>query len=355
MIRLHQLLPVLSPGDAIGQCVLRIQDVLRDHGVGGEIFAETTHQSLLSRSRPAAELEQTATAGDVVLYHLSIGARCAALMDRTPARRAVHYHNITPRRYFDEVSPRVAYWIERGRADLRRLAPLCELGIADSTFNEEELRAAGCVDTVVVPPPVDFSRLHPQPAQPVTPPELLYVSRLAPNKRQDDLIRVLAALRAGAQPEARLVLPGGIDDTRGYAAGLERLADDLGVAEAVEMPLRRVDDVEIAHHYRRASVVVCASEHEGFGMPILEAMAFDVPVVAFAAGAIPETAGDAALLLDTRDPLVWAGVVDRVLRDAALRAELVARGRRRLAAFSDARLAERLLGAIGRLGDGIAA
>jgi glycosyltransferase involved in cell wall biosynthesis len=352
MTRVHQLLPVLSPGDAIGQCVLRIQDVLREQGIGGEIFAEATHQTLLHRSRPAAEIEAVAGSEDVVVYHLSIGARCAAMMERTPARRVLYYHNITPREFYEDVSPRVAYWIDRGRQDLGRLAPLCDLGIAASAFNETELTAAGCTATFVVPPPVDLARLQPRPATPAAPPELLFVSRLAPNKRHDDLLRFLAATRAAGHPDARLIIPGGSDDTAGYAAGLRRLAADLGIADAVDMPMRRVSDAEISEHYERASVVVCASAHEGFGMPVLEAMAFDVPVVAYAAGAIPETTGGAAILLETRDPLVWAGVIDRVLDDHALRSALISRGRRRLADFTDARLRERLHDAFrGLIGD----
>jgi glycosyltransferase involved in cell wall biosynthesis len=144
------------------------------------------------------------------------------------------------------------------------------------------------------------------------------------------------------------VLPGGWNDTETYAAGLRRLSRDLGVAGAVELPGRR-SDRELGDLYAGATVAVCASEHEGFGMHVLEAWAFNLPLVARAAAAVPETVGDAGILLDTDDPLVWAAVVDRVIRDARLRNLLIERGRRRLGDFSDAALEVRMSELLDRL------
>jgi glycosyltransferase involved in cell wall biosynthesis len=349
MTAVHQLLPVLSPGDAIGQMTRRLRRSLQGSGITSEIYAEEIHQALQGEARPVDRLEAEIAPDDVLIYRLSIGARCAGLFARLRCRRVIYYHNITPREYFATVSPRVAYWIDRGRHDLATLAPLVELGIADSSFNAAELESAGCRHTVVLPPPIDFDRLGPRPARPARPPLLLWVSRLAPNKRQEDLIRTLAALRADGQPEATLVLAGGSDDTGAYAVGLKRLAATLEVAPAVGFP-GRLSDRAVGDLYARASVVVCASEHEGFGFPLLEAMAFDVPVVAYGATAVTETVGDAGLLLGDKDPLVWAAVVDRVIRDQALRRNLIERGRRRLADFSGSAFEARLGDILGRLG-----
>ncbi len=349
MTAVHQLLPVLSPGDAIGQAVQRMRAWLLEAGLASEIFAEQIHQDLSKEARPAGELAASIAPGDAVLYHLSIGARSADLFAGLGCRRVLVYHNITPAAFYRRTSPRVAYWLEVGRRDLARLAPAVELGIGDSAYNAAELRAAGCPATMVIPPPVDLARLSPRPSRPTGPPRLIFVSRLAPNKRQEELIRVLAALRACWQPEATLVLPGGWDDTETYAAGLRRLATDLGVAGAVELPGRR-SDRELGDLYAGATAAVCASEHEGFGMHLLEAWAFDLPVVARAAAAVPETVGDAAVLLDSADPLVWGAVVDRVIRDAQLRRLLIARGHRRLGHFSEASLRDRMTELLDRLG-----
>jgi glycosyltransferase involved in cell wall biosynthesis len=345
---IHQLLPVLSPGDAIGQAVRRMRASFLEAGFTSEIFAEEIHQSLLGEAGPATALEASVGAGDVVLYHLSIGAPSARLFAGLGCRRAIVYHNITPAAFYRTTSPRVAYWLDRGRRDLARLAPSVELGIGDSAYNAAELQAAGCPATMVIPPPVDLARLSPRPAHPTGAPRLIFVSRLAPNKRQEELIRVLAALRACWQPEATLVLPGGWDDTETYVAGLRRLATDLGVASAVELPGRR-SDRELGDLYAGATAAVCASEHEGFGMHLLEAWAFDLPLVARAAAAVPETVGDAGILLDSADPLVWGAVVDRVIRDMQLRRLLIERGRRRLGDFSEAALIDRMSELLDRL------
>jgi glycosyltransferase involved in cell wall biosynthesis len=313
-----------------------------------EIFAEEIPQRLLGEARPAERLPDQVRAGDVVLYHLSIGAESARLFAELACRRAIVYHNITPAEYYRVVSPRVAYWLDRGRRDLARLAPTVELGVAGSAYSAAELSAAGCPATMVIPPPVDLERLAPRPAGASGAARLIFVSRLAPHKRQDQLIRVLAALRAGGQPDATLMLPGGWDDTSSYAAGLRRLARELGVAGAVALP-GRLGDREIGDLYASASVALCASEHEGFGMPLLEAWAFDLPVVARAAAAVPETVEDAGILLPDADPLTWAAIIDRVIRDGGLRRLLIARGRRRLSAFSDQRFRERVAELLDRL------
>ena len=326
-----------------------MRSAFREAGFASEIFAEEIHQHLLGEARPAGELAGSVAAGYVVLYHLSIGAPSAVLFAGLGCRRAIVYHNITPSSYYRTTSPRVAYWLDQGRRDLARLAPAVELGIGASAYNVAELRSAGCPATMVIPPPLDLARLSPRPAHPTGPPRLIFVSRLAPNKRQEELIRVLAALRASWQPEATLVLPGGWDDTETYVAGIRRLARDLGVSDAVELPGRRTDR-ELGDLYAGATLAVCASEHEGFGMHLLEAWAFDLPLVARAAAAVPETVGDAGILLGTRDPLLWAAVVDRVIRDAPLRRLLIERGRHRLGSFSDTALAGRISELLDRLG-----
>jgi glycosyltransferase involved in cell wall biosynthesis len=153
---------------------------------------------------------------------------------------------------------------------------------------------------------------------------------------------------AGGEPVVDAGEPGGWNDTETYAAGLRRLASDLGVAGAVEPPGRR-SDRELGDLHAGATMAVCASEHEGFGMHLLEAWAFDLPLVAHAAAAVPETVGDAGVLLETSDPPVWGAVVDRVIRDAQLRHLLIERGRRPLGDFSDAALRDRISELMDRL------
>jgi glycosyltransferase involved in cell wall biosynthesis len=324
--------------------------MLRHLGFRSAVFADLIDRRLAREAHPAAELAASLRPGDAVLYHLSIGSPLARLVESVPARRVLVYHNITPPEFYRDTSVRVVYWLKRGERDLRRLAPIADLVIGDSTYNLEAALAAGARHTVVIPPPVDLARLSPREARPQQPPQVLFVGRIAPNKRVEELIRVLAALRATSVPDARLVVGGSADDTGAYLAGLRHLAERLGVAGAVDLPAHRLSDAELGALYASASVFATASEHEGFCIPLLEAMAFSVPVVARAAGAVPETLADAGLLVESGDPLVWAALIGRVVGDPGLRRGLAAAGRRRLADFAEDAICGRLAAALRGLG-----
>ena len=345
----HQLLPDFAAGDAIGAITLQTQRMLRTLGFESEIYAQVIDERLRGAARPAAGIEDKLGDGDAVIYHLSIGSPLAATFARLPVPRIILYHNITPPAYYRAANPRVAARLDSGRAELRMLAPRVELCAGVSAFNVEEMRLLGARRTAVLPPLVDLQRLRPRPSAPAQPPLLMFVSRVAPNKRHDDLVRVLAALRATAQPDARLAIVGRFTDTEDYVAAVQGLAADLGVAGAVQWA-GRLDDAAVGDLYARAAVFVCASEHEGFCVPLLEAMAFDVPVVAYAAGAVPDTLGGAGIALRSKDPLLWAATVDRVLRDGGLRRSLAAAGRRRLADFAPDVVQARLAAALRDIG-----
>jgi glycosyltransferase involved in cell wall biosynthesis len=345
----HQLLPDFAFGDAIGSITLQTQEALRALGFESEIYAQVIDERLRSCAKPASLLEGELREGDAVIYHLSIGSPLAYTVARLRVPTVILYHNITPPAYYRAANPRVAQRLQAGRAELAMLVPRVDLCIGVSEFNTEEMRLLGARRSAVVPPPVDLHRLRPRPSQPASPPVLMFVSRVAPNKRHDDLIRMLAALRATAQPEARLVIVGRFTDTEDYLDSLRALAGDLGVADAVEWA-GRLDDAAVGDLYARAAAYVCASEHEGFCVPLLEAMAFELPVVAYAAGAVPDTLDGAGVLLRHKDPLVWAAVVDRVIRDGALRESLAAAGRRRRGDFAPDAVRRRLAEALRSVG-----
>src|SRR5207248_9656296 len=169
--------------------------------------------------------------------------------------------------------------------------------------------------------------------------------RLAPNKAQHDLIKALAAYRRLYDPRARLHLVG-TSSSESYRTALVAYADALDLVDAVEFT-GSVSDGELAAHYRAADVFVCVSEHEGFCVPLLEAMHHRVPIVAYSAAAVPETVGDAGVLLDAKDAYTVATAVHRVVTDNELRAQLIEAGIERLREFDIAKSRRQLLDAIG--------
>jgi len=233
-----------------------------------------------------------------------------------------------------------------GKVAAQVLSPAIDLAIGVSAYNQRELDAAGYARTANVPILIDWRRYEQTPDDGVQArwagirPVLLFVGRVSPHKRQDDLIRMLAYYRACIDPNARLVLVGGYADQAPYHARLAALVDALHLTPAVTFA-GAVTTAELVAYYRSASAFVSLSEHEGFGVPLLEAMRFDVPVVAYGAAAVGETVNGAGVLLETRDLAQAAEAVGLVLERPELRERLVAAGRRRLEAFDPDRVAER--------------
>ncbi len=328
---LNQFVPTLEPG-AVGAHTLVVRDVLRAAGHTSEIYASEIDPAWADRG---AHLTRDARGrADVIIYQMAIGSVVADVVLARDEPIVVNHHNLTPMRYIAGWQPVAAHGVVWGRGQLRELATRARLGIADSTYNELDLIEAGFTRTTVVPILVDLTALDvetvtaPARADAVT---WLFVGRLAPNKAQHDIVKAFAAYRQFHNPRARLDLVGGGRED-GYARTLGRFIHALGLDDAVTLT-GAVSDAELAAHYRAADVFVVCSEHEGFCVPLLEAMHYRVPIVAFASSAVPETLGDAGLLLDVKDPCTIAAAVDRVVGDPALRAQLVGAGSRRVGEF----------------------
>ncbi|HEY2429585.1 MAG TPA: glycosyltransferase family 4 protein [Acidimicrobiales bacterium] len=350
MPALHQFTPTLDAG-AVGAHLLEIQRTLRQAGWESEVFSEHTRAPYEGRAHRFTEYGRSLPAhpDDVVVYHTAIGSSVADwLMSQRPRRLVVDYHNITPPSWFEGWNDNLAYGLGWGRAQLRRLARRSRFGLADSAFNARELDAVGFRRTAVLPILVPAEALggEPDPAllgrlrgRPVC--RWLFVGRLAPNKCQHRLIAALAAFRRAYRPDAELVLVGGAS-APAYEDALRRYAADLGLSEAVTFA-GTVSDADRNAYYAAADVFVCLSAHEGFCVPLLEAWYHRVPVVAYAATAVPETLGRAGVLLPTASPLTVAAAVARVTGDPVVAGGLREAGRARLGELSLERAEARLL------------
>jgi glycosyltransferase involved in cell wall biosynthesis len=354
---LHQFVPTLDPG-AVGGHILEIQRTLRSAGWDSEVLSEHTKPPYDGQAHRFTDYGAGVPAhpDDIVVYHSAIGSSVADwLMDRRPPRLVVDYHNITPPEWFAEWEPPVAYGLSWGRAQLRRLAQRARFGLADSAFNAAELQAVGFRRTAVLP--ILVAAAPPSQRRGAAGGEhaarWVFVGRLAPNKRQHLLIAALHAYRRAYDPSARLDLVGGASSP-GYEAALRSFAHDLGLGDAITFT-GAVSDAERDARYAAADVFVCLSAHEGFLVPLLEAWQHRVPVVAFDAGAVPETLGDAGVLLATTAPEVVAATVARVVEDRAVADALRARGVARLdRCYSLDRTRARLLELADSLAGGLA-
>jgi glycosyltransferase involved in cell wall biosynthesis len=326
--QVHQLLAALSYGDAIGNEALAIQKHLRAAGFASDIFAEKVHPRVAHLARPLWEYRQVSSPETVCLFHFSIGSAAGRLIYHAPDRLVSIYHNITPARFFMGFHPHLVGLCYHGRRELAAFAPRTELALGDSEFNRRELDEVGYAKTGVLPIVLDLE-VYERPPSPVvrrlhddTRTNLLFVGRIIPNKRIDDLIRVFAAYQRYVNPLSRLLLVG---DYRGHERYLERLldmVDDLRLDEVVFTG--QVDDDDLYGYYRVADLFLCLSEHEGFCVPLQEAMVFGVPVIAYEAGAVRETLKGGGILLGEKRPAVVAELIGEVLTDGKLRASVLA-------------------------------
>jgi glycosyltransferase involved in cell wall biosynthesis len=339
---IHQFLPSFAARDAIGSHTLQVQRALRDLGYESEIYAEHRQPDTRKIAHYFRDLGHHVRPDTVLLYHASTGSKVAEFVRQRAEPLAIDYHNVTPAKFFEGWEPIVAAELRSGRRDLKRLARRTTLGLADSAYNASELDDLGYKHTFVVPillDTTDFERAvddaklaQLQDDKNSGGVDLLFVGRVSPNKCQHDLVKVLAAYRRAYDPNARLRIVGG-SSSHAYETTIRKYADALGLADAVDLA-GSVTSGELAAYYRTADVFVSVSEHEGFCVPVVEAMAHDVPVVAYAAAAVPETVGDGGVLVDEKTAPVMAAAVARVAGDPVLRAQLVEAGRARLQRLS---------------------
>ena len=332
--RVHQRLAALSYGDAISNEALAIQRHLRAAGFESDIFAEGVHPRMSRLARPLWQYAQVSSPETVCLFHFSIGSAAARLAYHAPDRLVSIYHNITPAHWFLGFHPHLAGLCHHGRRELAAFAPRTELALGDSEFNRRELEAAGYAKTGVLPIVLDLD-LYRRPPSPVVRhlftddrTNVLFVGRIIPNKKIDDLVRVFTVYQRSFQPRSRLLLVGDYRGHERYYDRLRQMVRALGVQEVVFTG--HVDDDELLAYYAAADVFLCLSEHEGFCVPLLEAMAMDVPVIAYDAGAVAETLQGGGILLRGKPAGETAALVDRLAADPALRASVLGGQRRAL-------------------------
>jgi glycosyltransferase involved in cell wall biosynthesis len=339
MSAIHQLAAGINRGDAISNEALVLRKHFRSWGYDGDVFCEPNcvHPDLRPETVSAGALFQRIHPEDVVLLHLSMGSDVNDLFARLPCRKVIRYHNVTPAEYFRTLQPRTADLLARGRAQMRQLAGLAEVNLAVSRYNAAELQAAGYADVQVVPIALDFDHLTGPPdrktlkAYDDAMTNILFVGRCAPNKAIEDLVRLFGCYQRNLHPNSRLMHVGSFVGMEPYYGIVRIEARNLGLSQVHFMGA--VPQSQLISFYRTADLFLSASEHEGFCIPLLESMQFDVPVLAYAAGAVPETLDGAGVLFHRKDPEPVAEMMGRLVSDPDLRAAVIERQRVRLARF----------------------
>ncbi len=339
--RVQQLLSGAGPYDAVTNQALAWQRILAAAGHGGDVYAATFDPQLGDAVRPAETLAGRVRADDLIVIHYSAHAAALDEAAALPNRKLLVYHNITPARYLWDHEPYVAMLCALGRERLGRYAGRVDAAVAPSAFSALDLHEAGFAGVRVEPAIYLFERARLEPgAGTRRPGRAMGGARSSSSgacrttSARTGSSRPSRCTSASATPNARLVLPGS-PGSGTYGSYLARLSVEAGARDVV-LP-GALPQPQLNALYAKADVFCCLSEHEGFCIPLLEAMHFGLPVVARRDAAVPEVLGDAGVLLDDPDLPTVSEAIEVCATSGPLRAELAQRGRRRLEAFAPER------------------
>jgi glycosyltransferase involved in cell wall biosynthesis len=330
MPTVHQILATFNSNDAICNEALLIRDYFRSRGFSSEIFVD----ALLPEFEKTFQIQKfkkyRPSRPDILIYHYSVHDRIAARMRHYPVQWILRYHNITPASFFSRWDRHMSDMLIAGREMLTRVKEGFVHHIAASPFNREDLINAGYSKDISVLPLIyplgtDSPEDDPEWTERLSDgrKNIIFVGRIAPNKKHDDLIRLFYFYIRFIDPKARLVMPGGHNhENYGYSSYLFGLIDSLNLRDSVFLP-GKIDDRKLVSVYRTARIFVSMSEHEGFCVPIVEAMRFHIPILAYESSAIPYTLENGGVLVRDKNFPILAGIMRNVMEHEELRKRII--------------------------------
>lgn len=340
-ITIHQIAPAFVYADAISNQIAFIRAMLRKWGYESQVYAEICDSRM---PEPAVDYTLcTGTQNDILIYHYSIGTPVTGFARQWPGKLVLYYHNITPGHFLQEYNPEMVPLLVQGRQELAYFKDT-NFALAASEYNKQELLELGYGNVEVLPYSIYFDDLIKSADSPAGQAikekydqdgwvNILFVGRIVPNKRQDDLIRTFRYYHDYINPRSRLFLVGVASNAPSYQLELELLAGIYGLDQVLFTGPVGLQE-GLGGYFRAADVFVCMSEHEGFCIPLLEAMSFDIPVIAYHAAGVPYTMGDSGILVTQKQYDVIGELIDLLVNDARLRRQVITKQRERLNDFA---------------------
>ncbi len=329
-MRVIQVLSSLGYGDAIGYHAVAMKHILQKAGYSTQIYAQSIDDRYPRDTAKLLFCMGRLRKDDVLIYHLSDGSPLNMRLKKWKCRKILMYHNITPPHFFTPYDAQLAAATKNGLDQVRQLSGDVERCVVFSEFSKRDLVSMGysedriwimpsCLipfEDYAAPPDQDTLRQYSDGWT-----NILFVGRLAPNKKQEDVIRAFAYYKRFIDKRSRLILAGA-SSVADYTEALRVYMEELGVSDVI-FP-GHISIAQLIALYRRADVFLCMSEHEGFCVPLVEAMHFDVPIIAYRAPAVPETLGGSGVLLDEKDPRLISAWIKRLTTDAVVRERVLA-------------------------------
>ncbi len=347
-MRIDQLIPAFHQGDAIGDTAYHMKSFFLSQGFESEIYCLSRDSGLEKSSRLFDEFPSPIST-DICILHFGLPSPLTkALIDMT-CRKVIIYHNITPSKFFRDYSAEMARITDIGREELDSLVPHVELALADSEFNRQELVDCGYSNTEVLPLFVDFSK-YSKTIDRMTydlykdgRTNILFAGRVVPNKKIEDLIKVVFTYKKYVSPLVRLIVVGKTSSLPGYYKGLVQLADEFYLKPEEILFTGHIPDEELFALYKASDVFLSLSEHEGFGLPFIESLVFDLPVIAYDNTAVSSTLHGAGILIHNKKLDYIAELIELVVNDLGFRKKIIDSQRERLKNFQEMKLEDFLL------------
>tara|TARA_B110000495_G_C23019475_1_gene604517 strand:+ start:576 stop:1652 length:1077 start_codon:yes stop_codon:yes gene_type:complete len=335
---IHQFLPVLARHDAIGETVLEIQKYLLNLGYDSKIFVETIIDP--TKTITKSFREYIPEKNDLLIYHHSIGSSLAKHLSELSQLKLLFYHNITPSKFFEDYDQTLVNQLDQGRDQLKILSQHFTYAMAASGYNKAELSSYGFKTIFDMQYFLNLERFNN-----IVPDKeilnsyndttnIIFVGRRSPNKKVEDILKVFAYYKI-FNPNSKLFLLGGSWSVEEYVKKLETLKEKLKIDNNDVISITTLSDKELKSYFQISDVFLCMSEHEGFCIPLVESMHFDIPIIAYNAGAIPDTLGGAGILLNHKKFGEIANIIDILISNDLLKNQIIEQQNQRLLNFSD--------------------
>lgn len=346
-VEVHQLLPNLDYGDAISNHAMEIRAVLRSHGYNSNIYARYIHPKVAGECFPYKEHLKRSSPNNIVVFHHSIGSEVSEYVKTLSDKKIMIYHNITPGHFFAPYDSHLTHLLMKGREELKGFADVPILAIGDSEYNADELRNVGYPNVDVLPIITNFKNLDIPPDERIirkyngTAINVLFVGRVSPNKKQEDIIKTFYFYQRHINQDSRLFLVGSCRNPESYCNALLGLVKKLDVKNVIFAG--HTTQQELVAYYKLSNVFLSMSEHEGFCVPLLEAMYFKIPVLAFSSSAVTETLDYAGICFKEKKYEEVAELINIVVTDTDVRERVISSQNKRLLDFDARKTGEKLI------------
>lgn len=340
-MQIHHITPTLTNGDAVSNNLIAIANLFEQTGMNGYIFCESNHRTTNCNQsvKKFSELHKVISDEDIIIYHKSTGTKMTDEVSKLKNKVIVVYHNITPDTFFNGYNEGLIELTRWGREQLKKLKN-CTYFICDSDYNKQELLENGIDDKKIITIPllVEFDDFESESDDKIYKnmndgkTNILFVGRVAPNKKQEDIIKSFNYYKKFLNTNSRLILVGNWSGLEKYYEELRNLVENLCLSDVHFCS--HIPFSEIISYYKSADIFLCMSEHEGFCVPLLEAMYFELPIIAFNKAAVPETLNGSSILINQKDYALIAQTIDEVVNNSQLRDGIIENQKVRLKYFS---------------------